>query len=167
MLDVDRRSFVAGMGLSSLPIPANASINFTLPHADVAALLRKQLGLSRGTADAMASRVQRFVGHSGTVLTGASNGQGFQLGQEADRSGSWLLRGIAASEAHLADAVGFACPRAAGQLGGVGSTFRWFSGCSFGAATAHLFRGNKSSLFVVTRAQRDSVIPKRLDIVSV
>lgn len=167
MLDVDRRSFVAGISLSSLPIPAGASINVALPHADIAALLRRQLGLSHGTADAMASRAQRFVGNSCTVLTGASNGQDVELGQAANRSGSWLLRGVAASEAHLADAVGFACPRAAGQLGGVGASFRWFSGCSFGAATAHLFLGNKSSLFVVTHAQRASVIPKRLDIVLV
>lgn len=167
MLDVDRRSFVAGMGLSSLPIPITASVKFALQPADLAALLRKQLGLSCGTADAMASRAPRFVGGSGTVLTGASNGKDVELGEAVDRSGSWLLRGIAASEVHLADAVGIACPRAAGQFGGLGASFRWFSGCSFGAATAHLFRGNKSSLFVITRAQRDSVIPKRLDIVSV
>lgn len=165
MLDIDRRSFVAGMGMSTLPVPLGAKMQADASLGDLRQLLGDRLGLSAATASAMASRALRFTGTTGALLLGSFDGERVELSHDSGHHGTWLLRGVAGSQRLLADAIGFACPRAAGQLGGIGVSFRWFSGCSFGAATAHLFRANKSSLFLVTRASPAKVQPRRLDVV--
>ena len=163
MLDVDRRSFVAGIGLSPLPIPTGSHPEPRASISNVAELLVERLDLSASTAAAMAGRARRFVGASGTVLSGASDGQRVQLSH--GYSGIWVLRGVPASEEILADATAFLCSRAAHRVCGLAASFRWYSGCSFGGATAHLFRGSKSAVFLVTRAVPAKIVPGRLDVV--
>lgn len=165
MLDVDRRSFVAGMGMTTLPVSVSAMAQPHVLFADIGDFLGERLRLSAATASAMMSRALRFTGTTGAVLVGSSDGTQVELSHDTAHRGSWLLRGVPASDAILADAVAFACPRATEQLFRPGVSFRWFSGCSFGGATAHLFRGNKSALFLVTRGSPAAAQPKRLDVV--
>ena len=166
MLDIDRRSFLAGVSVSTLPVPALALRQIKAPLRDVSRLLEGRLGLSEATATAMAARARRFTGGFTAILVGSSDGKAVKFNHDLDRQGHWLLRGLANYDWLLADATAFACDRAQAQLYGSGASFRWFSGCSFGSATAHLFRGNKSALFLVTRAAQ-AAQPRRLDVVMV
>lgn len=165
MLDVDRRAFVAGMSVSTLPVSAGTNTLSNIPVSDIGRLLGERLDVSAATASAMESRALRFTGATGALLIGASDGERVVLARDSSRHGNWLMRGVAGSERVLANATAFACHRATEQLERAGMSFRWFSGCSFGGATAHLFRGNKSSLFLITRATPAVVQPRRLDIV--
>lgn len=165
MLDIDRRSFVAGVGIGALPIsgcqPAVAQISVT----DIGLMLGSGLNISEATGAAMAGRARRFVGRSGAILSGSPDGQSVQVVHAPSKHGSWLLRGVPGSETILACATAFLCERATDRLAEIGASFRWYSGCSFGGATAHLFRGSKSAVFLVTRAVPEHIVPKRLDIV--
>lgn len=163
---VDRRSFVAGFGMSSLPISTEAAIKNTVVPGDLAKFLQDFQGLSSGTATAMASRAERLIGDRCSILIGDVNGLDVEFTQQMERRRNWLLRGVPSSEALLANAVGLACTRASEQLNRTRSSFRWFSGCSFGSAAAHLFRGNKSKLLVVMRGHPENAGLARLDVVT-
>jgi len=165
MLDVDRRSFVSGIVISTLPVPALATTDAHLSPEECSELLADRLGMAAATMTAMTRRAQRFTGESTAMLMGSADGTKVELLRTSSRTGTWLIRGNDVSQALLADATAFICERAQTQLAGPGASFRWFSGCSFGGASAHLFRGNKSALFLVTRAAPKTVQPKRLDIV--
>ena len=165
MLDIDRRSFVAGVGLGALPISADQPVTSKALIADFGQMLCSCLEIPAATAVAMAGRARRLVGTSGAVLTGAADGQKVQLSQMPGKQGTWLLRGVPDSETILANATALLCERASGRLGEIGVSFRWYSGCSFGGATAHLFRGGKSAVFLVTHTVPTHIVPKRLDIV--
>ncbi len=165
MLDIDRRSFVAGVGFGALPIAGCQPATAHASIADIGLVLGSSLNIPKATGTAMAGRARRLVGSSGVVLSGSSDGHSVQLVHPPGKHGSWLLRGAPESEAILANATAFLCERAAARLGEIGASFRWYSGCSFGGATAHLFRGNKSAVFLVTRTVPEHIVPKRLDIV--
>lgn len=165
MLDIDRRAFVAGVGIGALQISGCKPATNYESVADIGRALGSDLNIPEATGTAMAGRARRLVGNLAVVLSGLSDGQSVQLAHAPGKHGSWLLRGVPESEAILANATAFLCARAAARLGEIGASFRWYSGCSFGGATAHLFRGSKSAVFLVTRAVPEHIVPKRLDIV--
>jgi hypothetical protein len=165
MLDVDRRSFVAGIGISTLPVPALATQQASQQRPDIPKYLEDGLNLSVSTSAAMASRARCFTGDFATILAGSSDGIHVEHANNPARHGRWLLRGETLSDTLLANAMAFVCPIAQAQLERASASFRWYSGCSFGGATAHLFRGSKSALFLVTRTPPKGFQAKRLDIV--
>lgn len=165
---VDRRSFVAGMGVSTLPLPVYAGAYPHHPAPTIAAynLLIDRLALSTATAEAMMGRARRLTGAAGLVFFGSPDGSEFKLLHAESRTGTWLLRGQSDGRELLSDAVAFACERASDKLLQGSAYFRWFSGCSFSGYGAHLFRGHKSAMFVVSRAY-SNLSGSRLDIVTI
>lgn len=165
MIDVDRRSFVAGIGIGTLPVSVTDPLRMRGATTEIADHIEKRLALSAQTVAAMTSRARRFVSGSGDLLVGSSDGRTVELAHDSRFKGSWLLRGVPESHEILAGATAFLCDRAIDRLFGLSASFRWYSGCCFGGAAGNLFRGAKSSVFLVTRALPANVVPRRLDIV--
>ncbi|TXI48865.1 MAG: hypothetical protein E6Q50_09225 [Lysobacter sp.] len=174
-MDIDRRSFLSGMAISGTAIgmaisgwtvPVAAQAPTITPITLAPLLLRDRLGLSAATAQAMYGRARRFSGSTCIMLLGGADGHSVELSDDTIHQGAWHLRGISSGHILLADAIGFACERSREHILQAKVSYRWFSGCTFGGATAHLFRGLNSTIFLVTRAD-SSTPPSRLDVVMI